>query len=596
MTVTLEATWLICPSCSDLVFRPKYERGLRVCPGCGHHARLTARERLDSLLDPGSEKPVETALPVDDPLGFTDTRPYAERLATARATTGLREAALCATGTIESHPVVVACLDFAFVGGSLGSGVGELVTVAAEKALAERVPLLVVTASGGARMQEGALSLMQMAKCSQALARLDEAGILTVALVTDPTYGGVAASIATLPDVLIAEPGAHLGFAGPRVIEQTIRQRLPEGFQTAEFLLTRGLIDAVVPRPALRRALARLLAAARPDGTGAPTGHEDLPAERVGQVGQTRQAEQVEQVEQVGQAERVGQVERAGLVRDSAALTRRPSWEVVRLAREPARPTTLDYAGLLLEDFTELRGDRAGADCPAIVGGIGRLYGRGVMLIGHQKGHDTQERVKRNFGMPTPAGYRKAARLMRLAAKLGLPVLTLVDTPGAYPGIEAEEQGQAWAIAENQRLMSGLPVPVVAVITGEGGSGGALALAVADRVLALSNAVYSVISPEGCAAILWKTAAAAPQAADALGLDARELLRHRIVDAVILEPDGGAHEAVSRTAERVGTAVRQAFEELTPLSAAELVEARRRRFRSFGAPSSEESRWPNTET
>ncbi|MEO3796155.1 acetyl-CoA carboxylase carboxyltransferase subunit alpha [Nonomuraea sp. B10E15] len=578
MTVTLEATWLICPGCSDLVFRPKYERALRVCPGCGHHARLTARERLDCLLDPGSEKPVETALPADDPLGFADTRPYAERLAAARAATGLREAALCATGTIESHPVVVACLDFAFVGGSLGSGVGELVTVAAEKALAERVPLLIVTASGGARMQEGALSLMQMAKCSQALARLDEAGILTVALVTDPTYGGVAASFATLPDVLVAEPGAHLGFAGPRVIEQTIRQRLPEGFQTAEFLLARGLIDAVVPRPALRRALARLLAAARPDATGGPAGG---PA-----GGPTGGLSSGLTAASAGVPARP---EADGLVRDPSVLPRRTPWDVVRLAREPARPTTLDYAGLLLEDFTELRGDRAGSDCPAIVGGIGRLRGRGVMLIGHQKGHDTQERVKRNFGMPSPAGYRKAARLMRLAAKLGLPVLTLVDTPGAYPGIEAEEQGQAWAISENQRLMSALPVPVITVITGEGGSGGALALAVADRVLALSNAVYSVISPEGCAAILWKTAEAAPQAAAALGLDARELLRQRVVDAVIPEPDEGAHVAASRTAERIQAAVRQAFEELAPLPVAELVEARRRRFRSFGAPSSEET-------
>ncbi|MEU6711958.1 acetyl-CoA carboxylase carboxyltransferase subunit alpha [Nonomuraea sp. NPDC046802] len=566
MTMTLEARWLICPGCSDLVFRAKYERGLRVCPGCGHHARLTARERLDALLDPGSEKPIETALQADDPLGFTDTRPYAERLAAARAATGMREAALCATGTIESHPVVVACLDFSFVGGSLGSGVGELVTVAAEKALAERVPLLLVTASGGARMQEGALSLMQMAKCSQALARLDEAGILTLALISDPTYGGVAASFATLPDVLIAEPGAHLGFAGPRVIEQTIRQRLPEGFQTAEFLLARGLIDAVVPRAALRRTLARLLTAARPDAAGTSgDGHAPVPAT-------------------------------AGLVRDPSALPPRPAWDVVRLARQAGRPTTLDYAGLLLEDFTELRGDRAGADCPAIVGGIGRLRGRGVMLIGHQKGHDTQERVKRNFGMPTPAGYRKAARLMRLAAKLGLPVVTLVDTPGAYPGLEAEEQGQAWAIADNQRLMSGLPVPVVTVITGEGGSGGALALAVADRVLALSNAVYSVISPEGCAAILWKDTAAAPQAAQALGLDARELLRRRIVDAVIPEPDGGAHASVSRTAERVQEAVWRALDELAALPPDELVEARRRRFRSYGSPSSEETRWPITAT
>ncbi|PZG51382.1 acetyl-CoA carboxylase carboxyl transferase subunit beta [Spongiactinospora gelatinilytica] len=563
MTVTVESTWLICPGCADLVFRPKYERAQRVCPGCGHHARLTARQRLDGLLDLGSQKPVETALAADDPLGFTDTRPYRERLAAAREATGMREAALCASGTIESHPVVVACLDFSFVGGSLGSGVGELVAVAAEKALSERVPLLIVTASGGARMQEGALSLMQMAKCSQALAKLDEAGILTVALITDPTYGGVAASFATLPDVLIAEPGAHLGFAGPRVIAQTIRQELPAGFQTAEFLLARGLIDAVVPRPALRRTLARLLAAARPD---APTMGEDAAAQG------------------------------DWLVRDPAALPRRAAWDAVRLAREAARPTTLDYAGMILEDFIELRGDRAGKDCPAVVGGIGRLRGRGVMLIGHQKGHDTAERVRRNFGMPTPAGYRKAMRLMRLAAKLGLPVVTLVDTPGAYPGIEAEEEGQAWAIAESQRLMSGLPVPVVTVITGEGGSGGALALAVSDRVLALSNAVYSVISPEGCAAILWKDAAAAPQAAEALRLSAPELLRQGIVDAVITEPGDGAHTAPARTAELIQTAVRRACDDLATLPPTELVERRRRRFRSYGSPSSEETRWPITAT
>src|SRR5690606_38637332 len=283
-------------------------------------------------------------------------------------------------------------------------------------------------------MMEGALTLMQMAKCGKMLAMLDEAAIMTVAVLTDQAYGGVAASFATLPDVILAEPGARMGFAGPRVIEQTIRQRLPDGFQTAEFMFARGLVDAVRPRAALRPTLARLLAMRATH----PTATTD-----------------------------------AVLIRDPDDLPRRDPWQAVQLARHPDRPTTLDYAHAMLEEFLELHGDRVSGDCPAIVGGIGRLNGQAIMLIGHQKGHTTQERVARNFGMPSPAGYRKAARLMRLAAKLGIPVLTLVDTPGAHPGVEAEEGGQAWAIARNLHLMSGLRVPIVTVITGEGGSGGA---------------------------------------------------------------------------------------------------------------------------
>jgi acetyl-CoA carboxylase carboxyl transferase subunit beta len=254
----------------------------------------------------------------------------------------------------------------------------------------------------------------------------------------------------------------------------------------------------------------------------------------------------------------------------------------VALARDPGRPTTLDYATHLLEDFQQLRGDRVSGDCPAIVGGVGHLDGVPIMLIGHQKGHDTRELVARNFGMGSPAGFRKAARLMRLAAKLGMPVLTLIDTPGAYAGVQAEQGGQAHAIAANLHLMSRLPVPVVAVVTGEGGSGGALALAVADRVLALGNAVYSVISPEGCAAILWRDGAAAPKAAAALGIGARDLLEHRIVDAVIPEPDGGAHRNPALTAARVRQAVTATLHELLHRPPAELVAARRRRFRAFG--------------
>jgi acyl-CoA carboxylase subunit beta len=394
-------------------------------------------------------------------------------------------------------------------------------------------------------MQEGAVSLMQMAKTSQMLGQLDEAGILTISLITDPTYGGVAASFATLCDVIIAEPGARLGFAGPRVISQTIRQTLPEGFQTAEFLLSHGLIDAIRPRSELRGTLARLLA-------NGGKGKRELTAE-----------------ESAVSSEPIGE-------------HHMDPWQAVQRARHLDRPTTSDYIGLLLEDFEELRGDRLGEDCPAIVGGLGRLNGLPVMLIGHQKGHTAAELAARNFGMPNPAGYRKAARLMRLAAKLNLPVITLVDTPGAYPGLEAEQNGQAIAIAENLRLMAGLPVPVVSVITGEGGSGGALALAVANRVLICANGVYSVISPEGCAAILWDDPSAAPKAAAALRLTARELRRMHIVDGVVPEPEGGVQTDHVAAAHNLRAALVGRLRELLPLDPAELIADRRARFRAFG--------------
>lgn len=370
---------------------------------------------------PGSVEQLEFAVAAADPLRFTDTRPYPDRLAAARARTGLPEAVQGVAGTIEGCPVVAACMDFRFLGGSLSSSVGEVITRIGELALRRRTPLLLVTASGGARMQESTLSLMQMAKTSVMLARLDAAGILTISLITDPTYGGVAASFAMLCDLTIAEPGARLGFAGRRVIEQIIGQRLPTEFQTAEFLLERGFIDFIAPRAALRREIAIVLRAGKKAGYSAvrPHPHDGI------------------------------------VIRDPAQLPDEDATIAVRRARRIGRPTTLDYAALLLDEFRELAGDRVSGDCTAIVGGIGRLDGRPVMLIGHQKGHNPAELNRRNFGMPSPADYRKAARLMQLAAKLRLPVVTLIDTPGAYPGAEAEERGQAAAIAENLKLVAG---------------------------------------------------------------------------------------------------------------------------------------------
>ncbi|MBQ1124562.1 acetyl-CoA carboxylase carboxyl transferase subunit alpha [Streptomyces sp. B15] len=541
-----QPSWVSCTNCRSLVYGKRYQRLLHVCPECGAHARLDAPARIAQLFDEGSVQYLDIPETQHNPLDFVDQRPYAERLQQARHRTDQHDAVLAVRGRIEGQHLTAAVMDFRFFGGSLGVAAGEAITTAAENALRDRTPLLLVTASGGARMQEGALSLMQMAKTSNALAELDEAGLLTVTLVTDPTYGGVAASFATLSDVVVAEPGARMGFAGPRVIEQTIRQQLPDGFQTAEFLRDHGLVDDVWERGELRARLARLLAVS------------------------------------TGPAAEWGSGEVDPVVRDSQLLDQLPAWDCVQLAREAGRPTALEHIGYWLDGFVELHGDRAGEECPAIVGGIGRLEELPVMVIGHQKGHTTTELVGRNFGMPTPAGYRKAARLMRLAAKLRIPVVTLIDTPGAYPGLTAEEKGQSVAIAENLRLMGSLPVPVVAVVTGEGGSGGALALGVADRVLICANATYSVISPEGCAAILWKNAAEAAVAADELALDAASLLRLGVVDGVVPEPEGGGHVDTAALSDAVRRAVVCALRELRSAPGEESVVARRRRFRAFG--------------
>jgi acetyl-CoA carboxylase carboxyl transferase subunit beta len=540
------AGWVSCKRCRQPVYRKRFRRQHSVCPHCDWHAPLDAPTRLRQLLDPGSAQLLPAPRVPEDPLGFTDSRPYRQRLREARERTGLTDAVVCARGTLAGHPLVAAVMDFRFMGGSLGCAVGEAITQAAELALRERLPLLLVTASGGARMQEGALALMQMAKTSQALAALDEAGVLTISLVTDPTYGGVAASYATLTDIVIVESGARLGFAGPRVISQTLGQQLPEDFQTAELLLAHGLVDDVQPRSALRSVLARLLPLRRSDPSG------------------------LEPVDDP-------------VIRSPRRLPEQDPWQVVRTARDISRPTTLDYVSYLIDGFHELRGDRASGDSAAIVAGVGRLDGVPVMVIGHQKGHDTRELVHRSFGMPSPAGYRKAARLLRLAAKLGLPVITLIDTPGAHPGVEAEQGGQAMAIAENIKLLSGLRTPVVSVVTGEGGSGGALALGVADRVFILAGGFYSVISPEGCAAILWKGPEAAAEAARALRIGARELLELGVVEGVVPEPDGGAAADHLRAADLLKATVVSALRELMPLDGDTLVRRRRERFRRFGA-------------
>ncbi len=258
------------------------------------------------------------------------------------------------------------------------------------------------------------------------------------------------------------------------------------------------------------------------------------------------------------------------------------AWQRAQVARHPKRPHALDFFQLLLEDFVELRGDRVFGDDKAMVGGLARFEGEPVVVVGHQKGRDTRENIARNFGMPHPEGYRKALRLMQLAAKFRTPIITFIDTPGAYPGLGAEERGQGEAIARNLKEMAGLATPIVCVVTGEGGSGGALAIGVGNRVLMLEHAIYSVISPEGCAAILWADAAKAPEAAQLMRVTAADLLRLGAIDAIVREPAGGAHRNWAETAANLRVALRDHLWELRSKSGEELVEERYDRFRRIG--------------
>ena len=545
---TEEVQWVKCGSCGAFLYGKRLQRNRRVCPECQHHFRLTPEERIELLADAGSFRAYADDIEPRDHLGFVDSKPYPARIAAAQAKSGRREGVLCGQLSIEGRPAVVAVADFGFMGGSMGSVVGEQIARAARRAIDAGLPLLIVSASGGARMQEGCLSLMQMAKTAQWIAAMREAGLLVVNLNTDPTFGGVTASFAMLGDVILAEPGCLIGFAGPSVIKNTIRQDLPAGFQTAEFLLQHGMIDAVVPRETQRETLARLFTLFGPSLPELPRGEGRPP------------------------------------VADPAALPRRPAQETVGLARNIARPTTIDYLAHVFDDFVSLHGDRGYADDPALVGGIARLGNQSVVVLGHQKGHDTNELVARNFGMPNPDGYRKALRLMRLAEQFGLPILAFIDTPGAFPGIDAEERGQALAIADCILELSRIRVPVVSIVTGEGGSGGALALGVGNTVLMLANAYYSVISPEGCSTILWGSAAHADRAAEVLRLTAPELLRLGVVDAVVPEPAGGAHTDPYETAENVKAAIVATFAPLLERSGADLVRERRDRFDRFGHP------------
>jgi acyl-CoA carboxylase subunit beta len=532
-----------CPSCRLEHPAQALEDRLYVCAGCGRYLAMPSPARIRMLADPRSFRELDRGLISVDPLQFMDRKPYRARLIEARRQTGLREAVITGLCRIGGRPVVLVVFDFEFLGGTMGSVVGEKVANAFQHATRRRLPLVSVTASGGARMQEGMLSLMQMAKVASAAARHDREGLAFISILTDPTFGGVTASFATLGDVILAEPGAQIGFVGPRVIEQTTGTALPPDSHRAETLSRHGLVDLIVPRERLRATVSYLVghlarpAAPRPRGAAAPAG-----------------------------------VKGAGLA----------AWEEVQLARHVARPTALDYIIGATTDFVELHGDRQGGDDPAVVGGLAELDAHTIVVIGQERGGTPEAQAERHRGMAGPGGYRKALRLARLAAKFHLPVVTLVDTPGADPSYEAEKAGIALALAENLAAMAVLPTPIVAVIIGEGGSGGALALALGDRVLMLEHAIYSVISPEGAAAILYRDVAQAQALSTALKITARDLKRLGIIDQIVPEPEGGAHLDHAGAIAAFEAHVTAALRELRQIPIRRLLDRRYEKYRHIG--------------
>lgn len=533
-----------CNKCGGAIIAEDVKKDHYICPKCGGYFRVHARRRIEMVTDEGSFEEWDSDLQGGNPLEY---KGYEEKLEKLQEKTGLSEAVITGKAKIDGHETAIGVCDGRFLMASMGEAVGEKIARAVERATEERLPVILFACSGGARMQEGIVSLMQMAKTSAALKHHSDAGLLYISILTDPTTGGVTASFAMLGDVILAEPKALIGFAGPRVIEQTIGQKLPEGFQRAEFLLEHGFLDAIVERPQMKAVLSKILAL-HENGKGTDFNKKECAQD---------------------------------LVADGRKEEKLTAWQRVELSRRKDRPVGSDYIDALFTDFVEFHGDRYFADDKAIIGGVARFHGMPVTVIAQAKGRNTKENIERNFGMPEPEGYRKALRLMKQAEKFARPVICLVDTPGAFCGLEAEERGQGEAIARNIYEMSGLKVPVVSIIIGEGGSGGALAMATADEVWMLENSIYSILSPEGFASILWKDSSKAKEAAEVMKLTAENLKAQGIVERVFAEPQTYTVQNMDSVIMQINEAIEEFLMRYGSMSEQELIRHRYERFRNM---------------
>ena len=503
-----------CPKCGKMLDKARVVKRKYVCYECGGYFRVKVPNRIKMVADPHTFEPWFAESEIGNPLNYEG---YEDKIKEAREKTGLDEAVTVGRCKVFGEDIVLGVCDSRFMMASMGHTVGEKITATIERAIEERLPVFLFCCSGCARMQEGIVSLMQMAKTSAAIQKMGEAGLLYCTVLTDPTTGGVTASFAMLGDVIMAEPGALIGFAGPRVIRQTIGQELPKGFQTAEFLLEHGFVDGIVKRENLKKTIYFLVKA-----------HQC----KDGEYGNFVTNEEYHFV--------LSEI----LKEKSWKTPDKNAWEKVKAVRKVERPSAVDYMDHIFDYFVEAHGDRGFRDDPAIVSGIGFLDGKPVTVVAEHKGKTMKECKERNYGMPMPEGYRKALRVMKQAEKFHRPIVCFVNTPGAFCGMEAEERGMGESIARNLMEMSALKVPVLCILIGEGGSGGALATAVGNEVWMLENATYSILSPEGFASILWKDSARAQEASEIMGITAQDLKRLGIIEQIVPE-FGGADETTA---------------------------------------------------
>lgn len=546
-----QGLWKKCNKCGQPIYVEDVVNNDYICPKCGGYFRIHAYRRIEMVIDAGTFVEWNKEMEFSNPLEFPG---YEKKVQAAKEKTGLDEAIVTGKGCIYGQETAIGVCDARFLMSSMGQVVGEKITRMVERATKEKLPVIIFACSGGARMQEGIVSLMQMAKTSAALKKHHEAGQLFISVLTDPTTGGVTASFAMLGDIILAEPNALIGFAGPRVIEQTIGQKLPEGFQRSEFLLEHGFIDKIVERSNQKFVLADIL---------------------------KMHKKPVEQEYIAGDNHVFGEDKNVDSRRENRRNSGKSAWDTVQLSRKADRPVATDYIDAIFENFIEFHGDRYFGDDGAIVGGIATFHGIPVTVIGQQKGKNTKDNIKRNFGMPSPEGYRKALRLMKQAETFGRPIICFVDTPGAFCGLEAEERGQGEAIARNLFEMADLTVPVLSIVIGEGGSGGALAMAVANEVWMMENAIYSILSPEGFASILWKDSKKASDAAKVMKITADDLYERGLIEHIILEKEPACEETVGEIAEHIDGLLTQFLKKYEPMSGLEIQTHRYERFRKM---------------
>lgn len=537
-------TCLVCDA--DLNGSETYAR-YRVCHRCRFHYSMSARERIASLADPESFHEINRSVVALDPLSFSSRESYTRRLFRDQRRTGLTEAIVTGTATISGSPVMLVVLDFGFLGGTMGCVVGEKVALALERSVKLRIPAVAVVTSGGARIQEGVLSLMQMAKTTIAANRMNEAGLPYVTVLANPATGQAFGSFANLADIILAEPGAIVGFSPFGALQKASDKPLSTESHAAESRLDHGLLDAVVDRRELHSVLGVLL---------------DLLGPRY-------------------RLERSAKEAAPG-----ADVARTPAWDSVQLSRHRSRPTAADYARMMFSNFVELHGDRSHGDDRSILCGMAQLAGQTVMVIGQQRGHDENGKASAQDGRTRPEGFRKAQRGMRLAAKFKLPLITLIDTPGPDLSQDAEERGLGNSIASTMALMAGLEVPSISIVLGEGGSGGALAVGVADRTLMLEHATYTAISPEEAAEMIYQDAGRADEAAESMRLTARDCRDLGIIDIVVPEPPGGAHADPAEAARQLRRTIISELVTIQSRSAKNILRDRYKKYRNIGEYSS----------